>query len=121
MAPNLDIAHLFGYFMEIEGLIRALRMVYNDDSSSYDEPLLRITLTIHQRNLQKLAIETFKFKHNLAPAILNDIFHKNMFKSRKVSTVFNGTETVRNRAQQTWDMVPDDIKNSKSLNEFKNK
>ena len=53
---------------------RALRMVYNDDSSSYDELLLKDnTFTIHQRNLQKSAIEIFKFKHNLAPAILNII------------------------------------------------
>ena len=84
----------------------------------------------------------FKFKHNLAPAILNDIFlttsheynlrGKNMFKSkyvstvfnrkvstvfnRKVSTVFNGTETVTYRAQRYIKK-----KNSKSLNEFKNK
>ena len=34
---------------------------------------------------------------------------KNMFKSKKVSTAFNDTETVTHRAQQTWDMVPDDI------------
>ena len=44
-----------------------------------------------------------------------------MFKPEYVSTVFNGTETVAYRAQQIWDMVSDDIKNSKSLNEFKNK
>ena len=39
-----------------------------------------------------------------------------MFKSK-----YNGTETVMYKAQQTWDMVFDSIKNSKSLNEFKNK
>ena len=93
---------------------RTLRMVYNDDSSSYDELLLKDnTFTIHQRNTQKLAVEILKFKHNLAPAILNDIFQttsheynlrgKNMFKSKKVSMVFNGTETVMCRAQHgTW-------------------
>ena len=76
---------------------RALRMVYNDDISSYDELLLKEnTFTIHQRNLGK-----------------------NMFKSKKVSTVFNGTETVTYRTQQTWDMVPDDIKNSKSQMDLK--
>ena len=80
MTPNLVITHLFGYFMEIEGLVmnkmheRALRMVYNDAALLTMSFYLKITLTIHQQNLQKLAADTFKFKHNLAPAILNDIF-----------------------------------------------
>ena len=84
---------------------RALRMVYNDDRSSYDELLLKDnTVTIHQRNLHKLTVGIFKFKHNLAPARLNDIFQttsheynlrgKNMFKSKKVSAVFNGTTNI---------------------------
>ena len=34
-----------------------------------------LTMNFYLRiTLQKLAIEIFKFKHNLAPAILNDIF-----------------------------------------------
>ena len=39
---------------------RALRLLYNDDSSSYDELLRKDnTFTIHQRNLQKLVVEIF--------------------------------------------------------------
>ena len=36
-------------------------------------------------------------------------------------SVYNGTETISFRAQQNWDMVPDDTKNVTSLNEFMTK
>ena len=54
---------------------RALRKVY-DDYSSYFEDLLNkdISVTIHQRNLQQLAIEIFKVKIGIAPIIMNKIF-----------------------------------------------
>ena len=45
----------------------------------------------------------------------------NIVHTRAVKSVYNGTETVSFRAQKTWDMVPDDIKNVTSLNELKTK
>ena len=58
------------------------------NSSSYDELLLKEnTFTSHQRNLQKLPVEKFKFKHNLAPAILNDIFQTTSHELHPSSTV----------------------------------
>ena len=39
----------------------------------------------------------------------------------KVRTVFYGTETVRFRGPKTWDMVPQYIKDSATLPEFKSK
>ena len=49
---------------------RALRITYDDETSTFDE-LLRIdgTLTIHERNLQKLATLMYKVKNNLCPKI----------------------------------------------------
>ena len=54
-------------------------------------------------NLQRLAIEIYKFKHNLGPEILNEIFESNSntyntrsdktVNTRVVKSVFNGTET----------------------------
>ena len=42
---------------------RALRIVYNDCSSSFEGLLNKgKSVTIHQRNLQQLAIENFKVK-----------------------------------------------------------
>ena len=86
---------------------------------------------IHHRNLQRLATEIHKFKHNLGPEILNEIVEPelssyntrcdNIVHTRAVKSVYNGTETVSFRAQKTWDVVPDDIKTLTSLNEFKTK
>ena len=109
---------------------RALRLVYSNTSSTYDE-LLEKDFKIHHRNLQKLAVEIFKIKTNIAPPILIDLFQnkslshssnlrrENIFKTYPVNTVYNGTETVLYRAQQTWDIVPHDLKKSNSLAEFR--
>ena len=46
---------------------RALRLVYDDKDLTFQELLdLDGSVTIHQRNLQKLAIEMFEIKNNLA-------------------------------------------------------
>ena len=39
---------------------------------------------------------------------------------RRVKSVYNGTETLSFRGPKTWDMLPNDIKQSHSLQEFKN-
>ena len=56
---------------------RALCVTYTDETSTYDE-LLHIegTLTIHERNLQKLSTLMYKVKNNLCPKIVSDILHK---------------------------------------------
>ena len=57
---------------------RALRMVYREETSTFEEPLERDgSVTIHQRNLQFLAIEMFKVEKGLAPIFMNEIFPKN--------------------------------------------
>ena len=54
---------------------RALRLVYKDYTSSFDDLLAKDnSFKIHQKNLQKLAIEIFKVKKRIAPAIMNNIF-----------------------------------------------
>ena len=54
---------------------RALRLVYKDYTSSFDESLLRDnSFRIHHRSLQKLAIEIFKVKLGLAPKIMKNVF-----------------------------------------------
>ena len=50
---------------------RALRTVYSDYNSSFNELLYKDgSFTIHQRNVQSLAIEIYKYLHDLSPAIL---------------------------------------------------
>ena len=56
---------------------RALRLVYNDFSSTFSELLIEDkSVMIHQRNLQALAFEIFKVK-NLVPEIMKTIFSFN--------------------------------------------
>ena len=56
---------------------RALRLVYDDRQSTYEE-LLNIgkSVTIHHRNLQVPATELYKVNHGLAPELMNNIFKK---------------------------------------------
>ena len=54
---------------------RALRIVYNDDLSSFDELLNRDnSFTIHARNIQALAIELYKVINGLSPEMMNQVF-----------------------------------------------
>ena len=105
---------------------RALRLVHTDYSSSFDQLLTKDgSYRIHHRNLQRLPIETYKFKNNIGPEILNDIFEVSsntyntrsdkIINTRNVKSVFNGTETVSYMAQKTWDIVPEPIKIAYSL------
>ena len=108
---------------------RALRLVYKDSTSTFPELLSNDnSFSIHHRNLQKLAIEMYKVKHNISPQIMNNIFVKkeNMYdlrnnptwKIRAVKSVLHGTESLSFRGPKTWDMLPTDIKKSESLREF---
>ena len=53
----------------------ALCIICDDYSSSFEDLLNEDkSATIHQRNLQKLAIEIFKVKIGIAPLVVNEIF-----------------------------------------------
>ena len=109
---------------------RALRLVYKNDELDFDELLkLDNSVTVHHRNLQRLSIEMFKVKNNLAPLPFQDIFKdqnytKEMRDERswqvpKVRTVGYGTESIRYRGPATWELIPEDIRKSESLIKFK--
>ena len=57
---------------------RALRIVYSDYNSSFNK--LRDkdgSFTIHQKNVQSLAIEVYKYLHGISSAILSEVFKVN--------------------------------------------
>ena len=54
---------------------RALRIVYRDTESSFDELLAKDnSVSVHQRNLQLLMIEIYKTKSSLNPSFMEGIF-----------------------------------------------
>ena len=111
---------------------RALRIVYNNNNLTFQELLdLDIAVTIHQRNLQKLATEIYKVKNNLSPQPMQELFiehtaihdlrNKRYWEFPTVKTVCYGQESVRYPGPKTWEMLPNDIKSAKTLEEFKMK
>ena len=111
---------------------RALRLVYKDDNLTYQQLLQKDnSVTIHERNLQKLTVEMFKVKNNLSPLPVQELFKENdnAYNLRKkghwevpnVRTVNYGLETIRYRGPKTWELLPKEIREAKSLLEFKAK
>ena len=108
---------------------RALRLIYNEDSLSFNELLKKDgSVTIHHRNIQKLGIEMYKTKNNLSPIMMQEIFpHRNYngpnirtqtdFELPHVNSVNKGQETLRFLGPKVWDIIPSSIKEASSLKE----
>ena len=86
----------------------------------------------HERNIQSLATEIYKFLDGLFPSFLNNVFQKNISNSydlrnhkelcsRNPKAVRYGTETVSYMAPKILSKVPETIKMSLSLDSFKSK
>ena len=57
---------------------RALRLIYNDHISSFEELLSKDgTFTIHDQNIQNLAIEMFKELNDLSTPDFSELFQLN--------------------------------------------
>ena len=111
---------------------RALRITYKDAESTYSELLEKdCAVTIHTKNLQLLMTEMYKTKNGLNPSFRQEIFcenathynlrNNNEFVQPRVKSVNNGTESVRFKGPQLWQMLPPTIRNSNSLCQFKTK
>ena len=102
---------------------RALRLVYTDEKLSFHQLLeMDNSVSIHHRNLQRLAIEMYKIKNKVSPLPIQDLFvDKRCWETTNIRTVSYGTESIRYRGPKTWDLVPSHIKEAKSLSGFKSK
>ena len=94
----------------------ALRIVYNDHFSSFEELLSKDkSVTVHQRNLQILATEMYKILNGLSPDIMQDIFETKSnyyntrnaptFSSRNIKTGRYGLQTISYMAPKIWNLV----------------
>ena len=109
---------------------RALRLIYNDYKLPFDRLLEdNKQKSIHQKNIESLAIEIYKFQGGLAPAIMSDLFitRVNNYDLRNFQelesslrrTVKFGTETISYRGPQIWNLIPERIRTLETLNKFK--
>ena len=99
---------------------RALRIVYNDEFSSFEDLLEKDnSFTIHERNIQTMAIEIFKVVHGLSPEIMKSVFpvricnrydSKQIFQTRNVNTVYHGLNSLAHLGLKIWSIIPDQIK-----------
>ena len=70
----------------------------------------------------------YKVKNGISPKMMNNVFNEipnayslrnnRIWSTHNVSTVKYGTETLSFRGPKTWEILPDYIKASKSLNEY---
>ena len=112
---------------------RALRLRYKDNKSSFKQLLRKDhSVTVHQKTLQVRVTEIFKVKNNLAPDIMKDVFElkeppynlrseSNRFTRRNVKTTYYGPLSIKHLAPQIWELVPQNFRKCKTLNEFKTK
>ena len=104
-SPLAWMFHNRGINTKINNLhFRALRMIYRDEISTFEELLERDgSVTIHHRNLRTLAIEMFKVEHGLAPIFMNEVFPKNRNKSvENVSSNTRSNSTFYNLYRSLW-------------------
>ena len=103
---------------------RALRVVYPERDLTFEQLLKKDNgFTVHERNLQKLAIEMYKVKHKLCPKPVQDLFKCSERGNQewvlpKVRTINKGIETIRYLGPKTWENLPAKLKNQKSLASF---
>ena len=95
---------------------------------------------VHETNIQTLAIEVFKVINGLSPKIMNSVFplknyeqcispkkktvtpcSKQIFLTRNVKTIIYGLETISVLGPKIWSILPNELKLTTTLDEFKKK
>ncbi len=109
---------------------RALRFVYRDYTSSYEDLLRRADLgTLHSRRLKAIALEVYKIINGIGAGYNRDLFIKNVnnlqLRSKgnlvvpKVKSVKNGLRSLKYLGVYIWNQLPIDMKKNLNFNDFK--
>ena len=109
---------------------RALRMIYEDSTSSFDT-LLEIDMSFsdHDRNIQQLTLEMYEVAKGLAPTAMSSLFlqcsnnrHTRSqlgFSIPLVNTLYFGQNSVRYLGSLIWNSIPPALRNVESFVECK--
>ena len=103
-----------------------------DHFSSFEKILSNgKSVTVHEKNLKIFATEMCKILNSLSPEIMKNIFkiktnyHKTLkaliFSKRNIKTVRYGLQNMSYMGPRMWDLVPKEMKQVTTLNEFKAK
>ena len=105
---------------------RVLQIVYLDYTSSFEKLLEKDnSITIHQRNIQLVAVEMFKVLKRLEPELLMENFELDLGRSKKtfrrpnVNTETYGKHSLRYFGPVVWDdLLPEEYKSIRKLEKF---
>ncbi|KAK3109165.1 hypothetical protein FSP39_024510 [Pinctada imbricata] len=109
---------------------RALRFVYDDHVSSYDELLEKAKMpSLRLRRIKVMATEVFKIVHGTAPPCLLDLFtvkecrynfrYTNILQVPQIRTTTYGKKSFRYAAAVLWNSLPDEFRKTNNFNHFK--
>ena len=120
-----------GNLVKLEKLqCRALRFVYCDYLSSYDELLSRSKqLSLSVQLMYNLAVEVYKCMNGLAPTYLCSLFdvqnhqyncrgHKSV-KQKKFKTIKHGYQSFTYIGSKLWNALPNEVRKSTDVHTFK--
>ena len=110
---------------------RALRFIYNDYNSTYENLLIVSKLpTLKVRILRTMAIEVYKILHQESPSYLHDLIkikdtkycfrYDNITEIPSVRTTRYGLKSFRYAAAKLWNELPNHFRTQTSFNQFKN-
>ena len=110
--------------------VNKLRILYKDDISTFQQLLNKGgSVTMHDRNMQRLAIEMYKVKYNIVPCPLAEFVTKrdvhyalreeSDFERKRHNNVLCGSETLRILGPKIWKQVTNNLKLFESLTIFK--
>ena len=111
---------------------RALRYVYKDKQSSYENLLVRMGIvSLENRRIQDMMITIDKCLHNRAPQTVKDLISlrqsnynlrgDHILNLPKVNSTKNGLKSWRYYAAKIWNQLPNEIRAIAGSKEFKGK
>ena len=112
---------------------KCLRIIYNDKKSTFYKLLEKdSSVSIHKRNLRFLACEMFKLKRDMAPELIKELILPNRqrryelssnpdFAVPVVKSVYKGLEILSYLGPKIWELLPVEIKETKTFSQFKAK
>ena len=113
-------------------LERSLRLIQQNYASEFEVLLENANeKPVHQKCIELLMTEVYKYLNGLSPDIMSDIFkirentcnlrNFHIFRSQNPRTKKCGLDSVAYRASQLWKNVPEEFRNSTSFPVFKEK